>query len=528
MFKSNVSLSGDPLTFAELRLIGAGRAHVVASAEGMRSVRHARQALEGAIASGKAIYGVNTGVGAMKDVAWGADALSVFNLGLVRAHHFGTGECFPIATIRKAIAIRINTLLKGRTGCSPALVEAYLDLLRVDAIPVVRRTGSIGCADIGLMGQIGTVLTGGGEVFFRGRREAALGVLREAGLTPLELAPRDALASLAVNSVAFAAAAVALRRAALVVRVLSVIALFSSSVLGASRDPWRSAIGVGGADQSAIALWFWSSSRLMPWKDGCRLQDPLSLRMLPQIFGAAVGQLRQAGEVVLDATSRIDDNPVVLSDEVLTSGGSLPLDVSLSLQSCQLVLAHVARNIFNRCSILLNGGRRDLPVNLVPSGVVATGFGPALKLVGDLYVRCLALSPPLSPQQLVVANGIEDEAAFLPLIVERLEEQVDALRHMAALEALFAAQASDILGDRPEGPAAEVHRVVRGQADFYTLDRPLSAEIEALKAVLSQGDTVGHLLESAPLQDFDGFFDLSPALPDTVSRADRAARGGRD
>lgn len=504
-----VTLIGDPLTFFEMRLIGAGTARIDTNSECMGRVRLARNTLEAAITQGKAIYGVNTGVGAMKDVRWSTDNLAAFNLGLVRAHHFGTGAFFPPSTIRKAIAIRVNTILKGQTGCSPELVRAYLDLLRVDAIPAVRRTGSIGCADIGLMGQVGTVLTGGGEVFFRGRREAAHSAFREAGLKPLNLEPRDALASLAVNCIAFAAAAVAVRRAARVTRILSVIGLCTSGISGSSRDPWRSAIGVGGCDESAIAGWFWDNSQRIGWKDGALLQDPLSLRMLPQIFGAAIGQLRHAGEVVLEATSRIDDNPVILLEEILTSGGSLPLDLSISMQSCQIVLAHIARNVFNRCSILINGGRRGLPVNLVASDVVSSGFGPALKLVGDLFIRILALSNPLSPQHLVVANGIEDEASFLPLIIERLEEQVDALLQMAALEALFGAQASDILEDKPSGLAATVYDLVRRHSNFFTLDRPLSQEIEALKDALSREEVSDSLLHEAPLPGFDLYFALS-------------------
>ena len=213
MSKSIVVLAGQPLTFSELRLIGSARARVVACAQGLERVRHARASLEAAIEGGKAIYGVNTGVGAMKDVRWEPDSLATFNLGLVRAHHFGTGALFPAATIRKAIAIRVNTLLRGQTGCSMALVEALLALLRTDIVPAVRRTGSIGCADIGLMGQIGTVLTGGGHVLWRGRRIPTQSAFAEAGLNALTLAPRDALASLAVNAIAFAATAAALRRA---------------------------------------------------------------------------------------------------------------------------------------------------------------------------------------------------------------------------------------------------------------------------------------------------------------------------
>lgn len=176
-----------------------------------------------------------------------------------------------------------------------------------------------------------------------------------------------------------------------------------------------------------------------------------------------------------------------------------------------MVLAHIARNVFNRNSILMNGGRGKTSINLVPAGVVSTGFGPALKLMGDLYMRVLALSAPLSPQQLVVANGIEDEASYLPLIIERLEDQVDALLHMAALEALFSAQAIDNCDDDFGGAVRKVYALVRRHSPRYILDRPLSGEIEALRRALSRRNVGERLLADAPFDEIDVFFDLVPA-----------------
>ena len=173
-----LELNGQPIGFARMSDIGSGRTAVTASAEGMARVRSARQVLEDAIAAGMPVYGATTGVGAMKDVEWSADAINAFNLGLVRAHHFGTGPAFPTSVVRNAMAIRVNTALTGNVGCTPALVEAFLALLERDVIPVVRKTGSIGCGDIGLMGQIGAVLVGDGEAVYKGRRMEAADALR--------------------------------------------------------------------------------------------------------------------------------------------------------------------------------------------------------------------------------------------------------------------------------------------------------------------------------------------------------------
>ncbi|TPW29224.1 aromatic amino acid lyase [Martelella alba] len=505
-----IMLTGKPLSFASLAKIGAGRALPVMTQAGIERINRARGVVEDQLAHGASIYGANTGVGAMKDVEWTPEMLQDFNLGLVRAHHFGTGEAFPVDVVRNAIAIRINTALTGRVGCSLDLVEAFSDLLRTDCIPVVRRTGSIGCADIGLMGQVGAALTGVGEAFYRGERMPVTEAFEKAGLKPLSMEPRDSLASFSLNAVGYASSASALHKAALAVRVLLATGLAVAGSLGASRAPWRSVVEVGTVAHAEIGSWLMRSAEAWPWAEATHIQDPLSLRMMPQVFGTAIESLAIAGKTLLEATGRTDDNPVVIGNEVLTSGGSLPLDVTIYLQAAQISIAHVARNIYNRSVILANGGRRDLPVNLVPPGTVATGFGPLLKLAGDMFVRTLSLTAPISPQALVVAGGIEDEAAFLPLVVERFERQVRALRRMAGLEALLAAQAIDLTGDCPSGIAAYIYEIVRKHSAFYRKDRPISAEVEQIEEELGSDATMAALIGQAPLSILDCFFALAP------------------
>ncbi|MEX2692277.1 aromatic amino acid lyase [Rhizobium mongolense] len=506
--RPGIELSGQPLGFAEMVRIGSGRVALSASATGMARVEIARSVVEEAIQAGIPVYGSTTGVGAMKDVEWSAEELDTFNLGLVRAHHFGTGTPFSTAVVRNAMAIRVNTALTGQVGCTPELIETYLRLLRADLIPLVRRTGSIGCADIGLMGQIGAVLTGVGEAVYRGKRMQAADAFRAAGLEPVTMAPRDSLASLSINAVSFAAAAEATRNAAASIRVLLATGMMAAGALGASRDPWRAVRHVGTPREALIGSWLCNASDAWEWPVATHVQDPLSLRMIAQVFGAVIENLLSTGHKILAATGRSDDNPVVVEGRVMTSGGSLPLDVTILLESAALCMAHAARNAFNRCVLLGNGQRRDLPVNLVPPGRIATGFGPIIKLAGEIFSRVLSMSNPVSAQSLVVAAGLEDEAAFLPLVIERFERQMQALKRLAALEALLAAQAADILGDRPEGVAGMIYDVVRKHADFYTVDRPLSAEVEAIEEELGSDEFASKLIEQVPIAAFDDFFAL--------------------
>ncbi|MGV3489749.1 MAG: aromatic amino acid lyase [Devosia sp.] len=506
----HLELSGQPLTFADLARIGQRATELSAEPAAMARVDAARAVLEAKIARGEPVYGATTGVGAMKDVEWTPEQLEQFNLGLVRAHHFGTGAPFPSSVVRAAMAIRVNTALTGRVGCSRGLVDAYLGLLDKDVVPVVRRTGSIGTADIGLMGQIGAVLTGVGEAVYENRRMPAAAALAEAGLTTCRMAPRDSLASISVNAVGFAAAAEAVRSAASAVRMLMATSLTTAGALGASRDPWKAVAVVGTEREAEIGAWLYRNAMGWDWPNATHIQDNLSLRMIPQVFGSTFDTLLVAGRTILAATGRTDDNPVVVDDQVLTSGGSLPLDVTIYLQAAQLALAHAARNSFNRCVLLSNGARRGLPINLVPPGAIATGFGPIIKLAGELFARALSMSTPVSAQSLVVAAGIEDEAAFLPLVVERFERQVRALRRLAALEGLLSAQAMDILGDRPSGVPDLIYQKVRRHAAYYEIDRPLSVEVEIIESDLGSEMSMSELISLAPLPALDEFFALGP------------------
>ena len=505
-----ITLSGKPLSFSDIARIGARKARLMADADAMDRVAKARLVVEEAIANHQPVYGSTTGVGAMKDVEWTPDQLDEFNLGLVRAHHFGTGDAFSSEIVRTAMAIRVNMALTGRVGCTTDLVDAYLALLSADVVPVVRRTGSIGCADIGLMGQIGAVLTGAGEAMFAGKRQPAGDALSAAGLKAFRLAPRDSLASISTNAVGYAAAATAIRDAAGAVRVMLATGLTTAGALGASRDPWKAVAHVGTEREAGIGAWLYFNAKGWDWPNATHIQDPLSLRMMSQVFATGFETLVAAGKILLAATGRTDDNPVVAGGQVLTSGGSLPLDVTVFLQTAQLGLAHIARNSFNRCVLLGNGGRRDLPVNLVAPGAIATGFGPVIKLAGELFARVLTMTNPISANSMVVAGGIEDEAAFLPLVVERLERQVLAIRRLAALEAMLAAQAMDISGDRPGNVPGIIYNLVRQHADYYVADRPLSTEVEAVESALQSDALMSELISHSTIMELDEFFALGP------------------
>jgi len=508
MPNSLIVIDGTPLTFASLARIGASGAKIGIDAVALgRATASWKMLLEAIMVVGP-IYGVSTGVGAQKSLYVTNHQLGRFHAGLVRAHHFGVGAPLPEPVVRTAMAIRANTALGGHTGCSAALIQRLVAMLNADAIPIVRREGSLGCADIGLMGQIASAMTGAGEISLAGARMPAGDALARAGLAPFDMAHKDALASVSSNAAGYASAFHVIRRSAGVLRALLASGIAASAAMGASTAPWRSAVAMGTGPQATIGRWLTRASETSGIATSKALQDPLSVRMMPQVFAAVFDAAMRAGAAVVAETARSDDNPVVVGDGLMTSGGSLPLDVALALQGLALALAHSARNTMNRCILIANGHMRDLPINLVPPSGDVTGFGPALKLAGELFARAHALSLPISAQALVVADALEDEATLLPLIVERIDAQATALVRLAALEAMMAAQAMDLVREKPEGIVGAVHAFVRESCAYYDVDRPISADLESLAESFELPKTLAHLAAMAPLIEIDRFFAL--------------------
>lgn len=472
-------LDGSEIRFDKLVAIGNGL-DVDLHPDALRRCAAGRATFEAAVAAGQPIYGATTGVGAMKSWVPDKDESIRFNAALPKAHHFGVGDPLPSSTVRIAMAIRINAALTGRVGCSTRFVQALADLLNAHVTPVVRRVGSLGCGDIGLMAQIGCALMGQGEVDYKGRRMAASEALAAAGLAPFELGPKDSLASISTNAVGVAMAVEAADRTAQLLQILLAASASAAASLGASPAPWEAAHVNGPKSVALTGAWLYSVFSDWAWPTTGDVHDPLSLRMLAQVYGAAIERLWNVVAKLEHASAYADDNPASIEGRIVTSGASLPLDLVLEIETLSMALAHIARNAFNLAVHLANGRRHDLPVNLVPPGAVATGFGPLLKLAGDVCIRALHEAGPVSTTPLVVADGIEDELTALPYAVERVERQIRGLGTQAAILSMMAAQAFDLKGTTPNGLIGILYSYTRQCVDFYAVDRVLSFELEEL------------------------------------------------
>ncbi|MFD1881892.1 aromatic amino acid ammonia-lyase [Paracoccus pacificus] len=510
MKRPAITLDSAPLGVAQMRAIAAGQLSVEIPPTALERVQAGRNVFDAVIGSGQPVYGSTTGVGALKDSSVPQAERPEFSLALAHAHQVAVGPELPEGVVRLAVAIRLNTALSGRVGCSTDFVSTLGAMLNHDLLPVMHSLGSVGCGDLGQMGELATVMTGQGQARLKGRALPAAQALAQAGIQPLAMSTRDALAAVASNASGIARSALAVAKGGRAIRRLMATGAASAQSMSLIRETWEAAADLGGAAEQLMAEWLVSA---LPddgrWPVTIRVHDPLSARMLVQILAACIPPAVEAAQSVSDATARVDDNPVILRDKVVPSGGSLHIGLSQRLSTMQVALAHLARNIFNRCLLLTNGQLRGLPINLVPPGSVATGYGPMMKLALEQSVRVTALSPPVSVLNQTLAAGLEDEAVFLSLTAERMEAQAEALEWLSTIEAVLAAQALDLTRDKPVGVAALVYEQVREFVPFLEHDFPHSQGLMQLNAAMATDRWLKTIVKAAPLFPFDPVLGLN-------------------
>lgn len=481
-----IRFDGAPLPLASLAAALAGPVRAILPDGSRAALRRGRAALEAAAAAGQPIYGMTTGVGAMKHQCHQGAAMAAFNHSLGLAHEVAVGAPVAPGIARLALVLRLNTLATGRVGVSEAFAECLAGMLDHDILPRMRRHGSVGCGDLGQLGQLATAMTGLGTVLHKGRERPAAEAFADAGLAPHEMRPREGLAAVASNSFSLAAALAAVLAARARVAQALAQAPVMALAWGLDRTVWQAAETSLMPLEAAIARQLSAATAAQTdWPARGSVQDALSARFMVQVLAPGVIAAEEALDTLHLASGQVDDNPTVLPDgRVVTSGASHHAQLSLRLGALQAALSMLGRNLFNKCLMLTNGQLPGLPVNLVPEGMVATGYGPLMKLAMEQSARIAAAAAPVAPHALTLAAGLEDEALLLPLTAERITDQAEALGWLLTISALLSVQAIALRGLDPVGPAATLTAQVRAHVPPFAGDIPLSARLTALRASL--------------------------------------------
>jgi histidine ammonia-lyase len=444
-----VALDGEPAELEDVAAVAAG-AGVVLGPGAEERLAASRAVVEEVLVSGRAVYGLTTWVGHMRNERVPDEELRRAQLMLLRTHASGLGPPLPTELVRAAMMVRLVGLTRGGSGASPAVARTLAAMLNAGVHPVVPSTGSIGSGDLGQLANVGLVAVGQGEAELDGEIVPGGLALERAGIPPLVLEPKDGLALMSANGVSIGQAIMLIRTAVRAAEAADLAAACAMEATAANPSVVQPAVGLAKPYPGQIAaaagmLAALEGSAVLDPDATPSVQDPISFRVTPQVHGAFREQLdavRRAAEVELNARA---DNPLVwVPGQTMVSNGNFhPMVLALALDGLRLAIAHVGQLSERRMSHLWNAFFTRMAAGGPPQGPGPPSDLPTLPGLGNRYAAAAVLSElrqlaaPASLDAPILDMGVEDHATSAPLAARLTVRALELLGDVLAAELLL-------------------------------------------------------------------------------------------
>jgi histidine ammonia-lyase len=490
-----VLLAGAGVAINDVVRVARAAAPAALTAAARARVTATRAIVDRLAQSATPVYGVNSALGANTGKAISEGDLAAYQERAVQARAVGVGASLPTDVVRAMLVTRAAGMAVGGSGVSPEVLDALLAMLNAGVHPVVPSLGSIGAADLAPLSHLFLPLLGQGMAEYRGDVLAGAAALARAGLQPVRLGAKDGIALISANAATVGYAALVLRDCADTLDALNVSAALLFEGFRANLSPLdpraQAAHPAPGQREIATRLTgLLAGSALWNKAAARRVQDPLSLRCVSQVHGAALAALWNARDSVELELNSAAESPLVTADVMLSNGNFHVAGLALAFDSLGIALAQTAMLCVQRCQKLYSPALSDLPLQLTKLGPEHSGFATTQKTLVALYGAIRHLANPASLDGVPVSEMVEDHMSMAWQTVAKTAAMVPHLRMLAAIELLAAAQAVDLRELAPGtlgNGAREAHAAVRARVSMLDGDRPLGPDIEIVSAVIAAG-----------------------------------------
>ncbi len=506
-FDEPLVLDGESLDLRAVEEVAQGRPLSLAPQTGA-PLQRSRQVVEEVVESGETAYGINTGFGRLANVKISAERLRDLQRNLILSHSSGVGDYVSDQVVRAMIALRVNALAKGFSGCRPELLQALINMVNAGICPRVPSHGSVGASgDLAPLSHVALGLLGEGEVYYHGKIMAASEALQEAGLEPFHLAAKEGLALINGTQFMNAVGSLALARAGRLLKIADIAgAMTVEAMLGtvANLHPMVARVRphLGQAQVARNVLKMTRGSRLVLSHKNCeKVQDPYSLRCLPQVHGAARDGWRFAVQTLEREMNSVTDNPLVIPLEflreedkaehphgmILSAGNFHGAPLAMALDTAAIALCPIGTISERRCDKLVCG-TDHLTAFLASAPGVESGYMIVQYAAASLVNENKVYAHPASVDTVPTSGGQEDHNSHGPTAAHKLTKIVDNLENILACELICAAQALEERRPLSFGPGTEAaFQAIRQVVAPLIADRPPYRDIAATRDLIASG-----------------------------------------
>jgi histidine ammonia-lyase len=487
-------LGQKPLTIEDVYSIARHGVRVNLSTAAKARITKAHQYLIKKSKSGDTIYGVNTGFGILSNVRIEAKDLEQLQLNLLRSHAVGTGRALFKDQVRAMLFLRAATLTQGNSGVSLNLVQALLNLLNHDVIPWIPEQGSVGASgDLSPLAHLALVLVGEGKAYVDGKLMSGKRALQNKKLKPIVLGPKEGLALINGTQFMAALAVFAIGESEQLFRVANLsgamtlealrgtVTAFDKKIHAVRPHPgqievagiFRKLLGAGKKSEIALS------------HEGCgRVQDPYSLRCIPQVHGPILDTIRFVRTIVEREINSVTDNPLVFvnEDEILSGGNFHGQYLAMGMDYLAIAMAELASISEQRIEKLINPTISELPAFLMKKSGINSGFMIVQVAAASIVSENKTLAHPASVDTIPTSADKEDHVSMGAWASRKCLMVIHNVRRVLSMEMLAACQGIDLLRPLKTTQALEaVHAEVRTKIPYFTEDAPFYEAIREMQ-----------------------------------------------
>ncbi|SDG57952.1 histidine ammonia-lyase [Mucilaginibacter sp. P25] len=501
----------DHLTIGICLDIAAGKTKGIINKEAADMIKSSWREVEKIVHSHHPVYGINTGFGPLCDTRISEEDTSLLQSNILKSHSVGVGKPIPQEIAKLMMITKVQALAQGYSGIALATLQRIIWHIDNDIIPVVPEKGSVGASgDLAPLSHLFLPLIGLGEVFENGGRIPAGELLKKHGLQPLSLGPKEGLALINGTQFILAFAVKAVQRLDDTLNRADLIGAMSLEGLMGSIRPFDERLHqirpFKGTRMVAHRLFtLLDGSEINSSHINCdRVQDPYSLRCMPQVHGASRNAWLHLKELTEIELNSVTDNPVIFNADDTISGGNFhgqPL--ALPLDYATTAAAEIG-NIADRRCYLMSEGRYGLPKLLTHDAGLNSGLMIPQYTTAALVTENKTLCFPASADSVPTSLGQEDHVSMGSISGRKLHQVIDNIEYIQAIELLYAAQAMDFRRPLKSTPVIEAcHQLVRQHVAFIQDDRVFAVDINSLHKLITDGSLLKTAVEAAIAHQID-------------------------
>lgn len=512
-----VVLDGCSLTLDDLVRIAREKAPVALDETALQRMAASRASVESCVEERLVRYGITTGFGKFCNVVISQEDNAILQKNLIMSHACGQGEPLSEDVVRAIMALRANALAVGNSGIRPRTVQHLIDVLNAGIVPIIPEKGSLGASgDLAPLAHMTLVLLGMGEALYRGERMAGSKALALAGLKPITLEAKEGLALINGTQVMTAIGALAVYDARNLIQTANLVSALTIQALRGITDAFDPRIHElrrqSGQIQCAADLRkLLEHSTLTTRQGDLRVQDPYTVRCIPQVHGASMDALNYVQHCIENELNAVTDNPLIFPNpasvenpqadknpaDILSGGNFHGQPIALAMDFLGIACAELANISERRLERLVNPALSEgLPAFLTTSGGINSGFMIVQYAAAALVSENKVLAHPASVDSIPSSANQEDHVSMGTIAARKARTIIWNAQRVLAMELCAACQALDLraiqMGASDTASllsprTAEAYTTVRSVVPMVDSDRIMYPDLDAVASLVADG-----------------------------------------